>query len=73
MSHLIINRRLYESLTITTPGGEQIQICVDRLNGQNVRLGIRAPLDCLILRDELDERPGSRRDENTPSPLRKIA
>lgn len=46
---LILTRRVGETLMI----GENIQVVVLGVNGQQARLGIAAPKDVVILREEL--------------------
>ncbi len=46
---LILSRRIGESLMI----GDDIEVKVFDVSGNNVRLGIEAPDDVTILRDEL--------------------
>ncbi len=46
---LILSRRIGESLMI----GDDIEVRVFDVSGNNVRLGIQAPDDVVILRDEL--------------------
>ena len=52
---LVLARQKNESIMITTPTGEEITIIVvDAAHGR-ARLGIDAPSDCVILREELLE------------------
>ncbi len=46
---LILSRRIGESLMI----GDDIEVKVFDVSGYNVRLGIQAPDDVTVLRDEL--------------------
>lgn len=46
---LILTRRLNESIVID----RQIQITIIEINGDKVKLGIEAPSDIVILREEL--------------------
>jgi carbon storage regulator len=50
---LILTRRIGESLRI----GEDIQVVVLAIAGNQVKLGIAAPKDVLILREEIAPRP----------------
>ena len=50
---LILSRKHNESITITTPSGENIEITILEGKGTQVKVGIDAPKDYLILRDEL--------------------
>ena len=52
---LILSRHIDESLTIETPSGDLIEIhLIDAIRGK-AKIGIDAPQDYLILRDELIE------------------
>ena len=55
---LVLSRKTMQSVTI----GSDIRITVIRLEGNQVRIGIEAPRDVRILRDELvdgyEEAPG---------------
>jgi carbon storage regulator len=55
---LVLSRKSLQSVTI----GDDIRITVIRLEGSQVRIGIEAPRDVRILRDELvdgyEESPG---------------
>ena len=50
---LILARRPDEKLTIYTPDGDYIQILITEARQGLVRLGIEAPPDYVVLRDEL--------------------
>ena len=56
---LILARRPDEKLTIYTPDGDYIQILVTEAREGLVRLGIQAPPDYVVLRDELLDAEGS--------------
>jgi carbon storage regulator len=47
---LVLSRKENERIRV----GESIVVTVVRLGGDKVRLGIEAPADVLVLRDELD-------------------
>ncbi len=47
---LVLSRRERERIRL----GDSIVVTVVRLSGDRVRLGIEAPADVLVLRDELD-------------------
>ena len=49
---LILARRLHEGITIETSHGP-IHVDVVEIQRGKVRLGIDAPVDCRILRDEI--------------------
>ncbi len=57
---LVLSRKESQRIRL----GDEIVITVLRLGGEKVRLGIEAPKDMLVLRDELE-----RRDEPAPNPL----
>jgi carbon storage regulator CsrA len=50
---LILTRRLGEILILELPTGEEIQIAVLELKGSEARLGIDAPPEVNIIREEL--------------------
>ena len=50
---LVLSRRQEESIVITTPNGEEIHILVLDSTTDSTRLGIHAPSDYLITREEL--------------------
>ncbi len=50
---LVLARRPNEKLTIYTPEGDYIQILVTEARSGLVRLGIEAPPNYVVLRDEL--------------------
>jgi carbon storage regulator len=52
---LVLSRRESERIRL----GDSIVVTVVRVAGDRVRLGIEAPADILVLRDELDTRPDS--------------
>lgn len=64
---LIVTRRVGEAVNI----GEHVKVVILGINGRQVRVGITAPDDVLILRDELEPRTrdGTRlrdtQDDNT--------
>ena len=51
---LVLSRKAGESVTLTTPAGEEITITCIKIAHNQTRLGIEAPDDVLILRSELD-------------------
>lgn len=57
---LVLSRKESQRIRL----GDEIVITVLRLGGEKVRLGIEAPKDMLVLRDELE-----RRTEPAPNPL----
>jgi len=50
---LVLSRRASERIRL----GDSIVVTVIRVAGDRVRLGIDAPADVLVLRDELEPRP----------------
>ena len=63
---LVLSRKQAERIKL----GDSIIVTVVRVSGDKVRLGIEAPPDVLVLRDELDKH--GQPVEPTP-PLRKAA
>ena len=57
---LVLTRKYQEKIRI----GDHVTITVLRTKGKAVRLGIEAPKDMLVLRDELE-----RHAEPAPSPM----
>lgn len=53
---LNINRRPYEAIVITCPDGTEIELTIHRVEGNQVKLGIEAPLDYVIDRYEVAHR-----------------
>jgi carbon storage regulator len=53
---LVLSRRESERIRL----GDSIVVTVIRVVGDRVRLGIEAPSDVLVLRDELEPRPDER-------------
>jgi carbon storage regulator len=53
---LIVTRRPGETLIIELPTGEQIQVTVLGIKGNQVRIGTAAPDDIAIVREELLDR-----------------
>ena len=54
---LVLSRREHERIRL----GDSIVVTIVRLGGDKVRLGIEAPPDVVVLRDELTQR-----DQPTP-------
>ena len=52
---LVLSRKESEKIRL----GEEVILTVVRVSGDRVRLGIQAPPDMLILREELDPEPAS--------------
>ena len=50
---LVLSRRERERIKL----GDSIVVTVVRVTGDRVRLGIEAPADVIVLRDELEPRP----------------
>jgi len=57
---LVLSRKESQRISL----GDEIVITILRLGGEKVRLGIEAPKDMLVLRDELE-----RRAKPAPNPL----
>ncbi|WP_347242754.1 carbon storage regulator [Thermogutta sp.] len=53
---LILNRKSDERIVFLLSDGRQITILVTSVRGKNVKVGIEAPKDVLILREELQKR-----------------
>jgi len=67
---LLLTRRIGESLKI----GHSITVTVVGLNGNQIRLGITAPPDVAVHREEIYERIGAQsraRDPSTRDPSRR--
>jgi|HigsolmetaAR202D_1030399.scaffolds.fasta_scaffold00037_57 carbon storage regulator len=60
---LILTRRLGESIQI----GERIEVTILEVRGNQVRIGISAPADVVILRAELANQPHASTDTQ-PAP-----
>ena len=52
---LVLSRKERERIRL----GDSIVITVVRIAGEKVRIGIEAPAEMLVLRDELEPRPAS--------------
>ena len=53
---LILTRRVSETLVITTPDGTEIRTTVLGVKGNQVRIGVDAPKDVSIDREEIHDR-----------------
>lgn len=60
---LILTRRVGETLTI----GDEVTVTVLGVKGNQVRIGVKAPKDVAVHREEIFERIRSERTENTGS------
>jgi carbon storage regulator len=60
---LILTRRAGESLRI----GEDVEVTVMAINGAQVRIGIRAPINVSVDREEVAERKRKEREHPTRS------
>ena len=58
---LVLSRKETQRIRL----GDDIVITVVRIGGDKVRLGIQAPKDMLVLRDELERLPASSATEPT--------
>lgn len=54
---LLLTRRPQETIIVTTPDGTEIRFTIMGLKGNQVRLGIDAPKDVDIVREEIADRP----------------
>lgn len=63
---LVLSRKVTERIRL----GDNIVVTVVRVSGDRVRLGIEAPADVLVLRDELEARP---KPDSQDPPLRASA
>jgi len=50
---LILSRKEDEAIIIKLPNGDQIDVIVTQINGNQVRLGVDAAQDVEIVREEL--------------------
>lgn len=64
---LVLSRKPGERILI----GDEIVVTVVRFNGGTVRLGIEAPRDYAVIREELSQTIDSQADGTTKSPLTK--
>ena len=64
---LVLSRKESERIRL----GDSIVVTIVRVSGDKVRLGIEAPPDVLVLRDELQ--PHAAEPETPPSEIRKAA
>ena len=66
---LVLSRRQSERIRL----GDSIVVTIVRVSGDKVRLGIEAPADVLVLRDELKPHQPKVESEAGQAPLRKAA
>jgi len=60
---LILSRKAEEQIVFRLQDGRQIRILVTSVRGKDVKLGIEAPQDVKVLREELlKRRPPERQD-----------
>ena len=62
---LLLSRRESQRIKL----GDSIVVTVVRVAGDRVRLGIEAPLDVIVLREELEPRPTPAEPLLLPSPV----
>lgn len=72
---LVLSRKRDESIVLTTPSGDVIEICVVDLTGHKVRLGIEAPKHISVDRQEvyLDKLSNQNQSNAALSPLPQAA
>ena len=61
MGHLILTRGPHEAIKI----GDDVEIRVMNVKGNQVRLGITAPPDCVVMRPEAIEKQARAKDDET--------
>lgn len=59
---LVLTRKRTESIHI----GDDIKVTIVRVDGDKVRLGIEAPRNIMIAREELREKPEDKPDKSEP-------
>lgn len=52
---LVLSRKEHEKLVLTTAEGVEIIVCIVKVKGNRVRVGIQAPKDIAVRRQELLE------------------
>jgi len=60
---LVLSRKEGESIILNLPSGEQVRICLTEYRGEQTRVGIDAPQNVNIVREELLE------DQNISYPV----
>ena len=50
---LVLTRKTDEAIIIELPNGQQVDIIVSEVKGNQVRIGIDAPRNVIVLREEL--------------------
>ena len=53
---LVLSRKVNERIICTAPSGEQVKVMVVGVYGDKVKLGIDAPRDVTIYREEIQRR-----------------
>lgn len=53
---LVLSRHRNEGITIRTPEGREIKVCVVDVRGEKVRIGLTADDDVTLHRDEVQEK-----------------
>ena len=66
---LVLSRKESQRIRL----GDQIVITIVKISGDKVRVGIEAPNNVLVLRDELEPREEAASASGDPPPLRHIA
>lgn len=67
---LVLSRKQDEFLVITAPDGMEIRIVVVRIGQDKVRLGISAPREVIIDRQQIHERKQRDKAKNVSKPIR---
>lgn len=65
---LILTRRISESIVITTPTGVQVTVWILGIKGNQARVGIEAPKDITVDREEIYLRKTAGYDRETTDP-----
>lgn len=50
---LVLSRRVHESIQLQLPNGEIITVYLNDISGKQAKIGIAAPDDVVIVREEL--------------------
>lgn len=61
---LILTRRVNEKIVIETKSGEVIEVFPMAVNGSQIKIGVNAPRDTAIDREEIAQRKKGNRNAN---------